>query len=122
MIFCALVIAIIAVVSSYVPGSHDWKYDFSSPSTEKCPECHDEIETEILSMPVGSPHRAGYVADGCGYCHLNATVGVTQENHTGLMPELQLMKHIFQCMIMPRQRTMTQARTGLAWHAIPELM
>jgi hypothetical protein len=89
MLFCAIVIAIVTVMSAYVPGGHDWKYDYSSPSTEKCPTCHDEIDAEILSMPGGSPHRAGYVAEGCGYCHLNATVGYTQENHTGLMPECQ---------------------------------
>jgi predicted CxxxxCH...CXXCH cytochrome family protein len=89
MILCAIVIAIVAVVSLYVPGSHDWKYDYDSPSSEKCPECHDEVETEILSMPGGSPHRAGYVSEGCSYCHLNSTVGFTQDNHTGLIPECQ---------------------------------
>jgi predicted CxxxxCH...CXXCH cytochrome family protein len=89
MVFCAVVIAIVAVLSSYVPGSHDWQYDYSSSSTEKCTLCHEEIEAEILSMPSGAPHRASYVAYGCSFCHVNTTIGAGVGNHSGFMPECQ---------------------------------
>ncbi len=90
MLFSAVLLSVLAVVSLYISGSHTWFFDYDSDTSYKCPDCHTGIEAEILSMPGGSPHRALYVNNNCSVCHLNMTIGwVPIGNHSGFIPQCQ---------------------------------